>query len=244
MVIGTFVSMNAPAVVEMIGLAGFNTVCVDAEHAAYTMGDVEALIRAADVRGVDTVVRVPEVGIDISRVLDAGAAGVLVPRVESAAQAARAVSLARYPQEGSRGAGPGRATGYGAHLPETVTTANASVAVLAQVETSAGMTNAAEIATTPGIDAVFIGPGDLSVSLGLPMGSPEHHAAIARIVESLSGGGQRTGIFVADPADIATYRDLGVSVFLVQSDSMFLIAGAREAHSAALTATRDARAAT
>ncbi|MDN5854624.1 MAG: aldolase/citrate lyase family protein [Actinomycetia bacterium] len=225
--------MNAPAVVEMIGLAGFSTVCLDAEHAAFTIGDLEALLRAADVQGIDALVRVPETGIEISRVLDAGASGVLVPRVESADQAARAVSLARYPSEGSRGAGPGRVAGYGARLAETLGSANASVAVLAQVETRAGLERAAEIAATPGLDAVFVGPGDLSVSLGVPMGSLEHRAAVTRIIEAAADQAQRTGIFVSDPTEIGTYRDMGVSFFLVQSDSMFLLSAAREAHKVA-----------
>lgn len=235
---GTFVSVNAPAVVEMIGLAGFDLVCLDAEHAAYSLSELEAMVRAAELRGVDTLVRVPEVGVAISQVLDAGARGVLLPRVETPEQAAEAVGLARYPGEGQRGAGPGRASGYGAHLGRTLAESNAAVAVLAQVETRAGMDHAAEIAATPGLDGVFVGPGDLAVSLGVASGSAAHREAVERVIEVARGAGQRTGIFVADPRDIPAYRALGVTVFLVQSDSSFLLSRAREVHLAAAAACR------
>lgn len=231
---GTFVSVNAPAVVEMIGLAGFDSVCLDAEHAAYGLSELEQMVRAAELRGID-----PGQGARSRCRHLAGARrrGSRRPS-QSPEQAAEAVSLARYPGDGRRGAGPGRASGYGAHLGRTLSESNAAVAVLAQVETRAGLDRAAEIAATPGLDCVFVGPGDLAVSLGVAPGSPEHLEAVEQAIAAARRVGQRTGIFVADPGDIPAYCALGVTVFVVQSDSMFLLSRAGEIHRAAAAACR------
>lgn len=152
--------------------------CLDAEHSAFGVADLQGLIRAADVTGTPALVRVPELGQDIGRVLDWGAAGVVVPRIETVDQAREAVSRVRYPSVGGRGAGPGRATRYGANMGQYLATANDDVLLVLQIETAAGVADAEEIAAVEGIDVIFVGPGDLAVSLGTSPGSAQHTAAV------------------------------------------------------------------
>ena len=140
----------------------------------------------------------------IAAALDSGARGVLVPRVSTAAQAAAAVKAARYPPLGERGVGPGRAAGYGYRIPEYLAGANAEIVVAVQVETAEGLANVEAIAATEGVDVVFVGPGDLSVSIdaigpeqaptGLSQRDRDDHRRHA------SPHGKAAGIFCATPA--------------------------------------------
>jgi 2-keto-3-deoxy-L-rhamnonate aldolase RhmA len=228
-IIGTFAGINAPAAVEALGWAGFDAICIDAEHGALGIADIENLIRAADVTATPALVRVPELGPAVGRVLDAGAAGVLVPRVETGEQAAEAVRRVRYPPLGARGAGPGRSTRYGVSIGDYLAHANDDVLLAVQVETADGVHSVADIAGTPGVDVVFVGPGDLSVSLGTEPGSPSHAAAIDEILDAAGQAGTATGIFAGEPAAIERYAALGVRLFLLAADVVFLAQGAAAA---------------
>lgn len=234
-VLGTFAGVNAASAVETLGWAGFDAVCLDAEHGALGIADIENLVRAADATATPALVRVPELGPAIGRVLDAGAQGVVVPRVETAEQAAEAVRRVRYPPVGARGAGPGRATRYGGAIAEYLARANDEVLLVVQVETATGVRNAFDIAATPGVDVVFVGPGDLSVSLATAPGSDAHRAAIDAILGAADRAGATTGIFAADPAAVADHAARGVRFFLLAADVVFLAQGAA-------LAARDARA--
>lgn len=228
-VLGTFAGINSPGAVESLGWAGFDAICLDAEHGALGIADIENLVRAADVSGTPALVRVPELGSVIGRALDAGAEGVVVPRVETAEQAAEAVRRVRYPPAGARGAGPGRITRYGLAMGEYLARANDDVLLVVQVETAAGVHNAYDIAATPGIDVVFVGPGDLSVSLAAAPGSPAHAAAIAQILEAAERAGTTAGIFAADPATVEDHAAAGVRFFLLAADLVFLAKAASDA---------------
>lgn len=238
--VGTFVGLSSPSAVEILGWTGFDLLCLDAEHSAFGVTDLQEQIRAADVTGTPALVRIPELGQDLGRVLDWGAAGVVVPRVETAAQAREAVSRARYPSTGTRGAGPGRATRYGATMGQYLANANDHVLVVLQVETSAGVSNVDEIAAVEGVDVIFVGPGDLAVSLGTSPGSEVHTAAISTILTAAANRGVTTGIFCSSPEQVEKYTAEGVRLFLIGADVVFLAQGAAQTLQTARASIREA----
>jgi 4-hydroxy-2-oxoheptanedioate aldolase len=224
-IVGTFVSIGHPAIVEILGRSGFEAVCIDSEHAPFGAPGIEELIRAADIVGVPALVRVSGLGPEIGRALDSGAAGVLVPMVESAAQAASVVAAVRYPPAGVRGAGPGRATAWGIDFAGYLARADDEVAAIVQIETLAGVENVEAILAVPGLDMVFVGPGDLSVSLGVAGGSPEHTAAIRRVVDAAQAAGVPVGMFCMTPEAVAQWAALGATFFLLAGDLALLAQG-------------------
>lgn len=221
-VVGTFISISNPTVVEILGRCGFELVCIDSEHGAFGPVEVQELIRAAASVDTPALVRVSEIGPEIGRALDSGAVGVIVPRVETAEQAQAVVDAVRYPPTGSRGAGPGRATAYGLDFAGYLARADDEVAAIVQVETVAGVENVEAILAVPGIDMVFVGPGDLAVSLGFPGGSPEHTAAIRRIIDAARAASVPVGIFTLTVESMRNWVTLGVTFFLLSGDLAML----------------------
>src|SRR5262249_34709690 len=145
---------------------------------------VQALVGASSAAGTPALVRVADnATVEIAAALDAGAAGLIVPRVDSAAEAAAVVRASRYPPLGARGIGPGRAPGYGRSVPGYFEEANGAVAVGAQIESTAAVADAAQIAQVEGLDFVFVGPGDLAASMGVPFGDER----VAETVRSVLG---------------------------------------------------------
>jgi 4-hydroxy-2-oxoheptanedioate aldolase len=186
------------------------------------------MVRAADVHRVPAMVRVPGHGAEaIAAALHSGAQGVLVPRVSTAAQASMAVKASRYPPKGGRGVGPGRAAGYGYRIPEYLAGANDRIVVAVQVETAEGLANIEEIATVDGVDVIFVGPGDLSVSIDAigPIGADRLAEAIRRIIGVTIAHDKIAGIFCAKPDDVGQWAAIGASFFILASDTMFLGAG-------------------
>lgn len=224
-VVGTFAAIPHPVAIEVVAAAGIDFLCIDAEHAQIGRETIENLIRAADVHSVPAMVRVPgHAAESIASVLDAGAAGVLVPRVSTAAQAKAAVAATRYPPIGERGVGPGRAAGYGYRIPDYLRTANESLVLAIQIETAEGLDNVEEIASVEGIDVIFIGPGDLSVSIDAmgPAGAEKLEAAIHRIASASRQKGKPVGIFRPSSDDVGKWSKAGISFYIIASDTMFL----------------------
>lgn len=237
--IGTFAAIPHPVAIEVVAAAGPDFICIDAEHSQIGRELIENLIRAADVHRVPAMVRVPgHAPESIAGVLDAGAAGVLVPRVSTAAHAKAAVAATRYPPVGERGVGPGRAAGYGYRIPDYLKSANENLVLAIQIETAEGLANVEEIVAVEGIDVIFIGPGDLSVSINAlgPEGAAKLEAAILTITQAAIKAGKTVGIFRPSADDIAKWSQAGISFYLLASDTMFL--GASLA--AGITAARDA----
>jgi 2-keto-3-deoxy-L-rhamnonate aldolase RhmA len=231
--VGTFVSISAPDLVESMGQAGFDYLCLEGEHCAYGISQMEALIRAADIAGLPAVVRIAELGPDISRVLDLGAAGVMVPRIETVAEAREVVRRARYAPEGERGTGPGRATDYGAQILSYLANANKNILVIVQIETRKGLEAVEEITAVPGIDAVCVGPFDLSMAIGAPMGSPAHTEAVQQINNTAKRNGLAVVTVCLTSESIIAARNSGDNMVIFGSDRFFLIRGAQEAVAAA-----------
>jgi 2-keto-3-deoxy-L-rhamnonate aldolase RhmA len=168
--IGTYVGLADPAVVEVIGLAGFDAAFIDMEHTSFDVSQVDAMIRACDLTGITSIVRVPDNNPKtMLRVLDAGAQGIQVPHIADVNDALAAVKAVRYAPLGNRGmAGATRAARYGAvPLAEHMATSNAEVLLAVMVEDKGALGQLAEIASVPGVDLIAIGPGDLSAALGV-----------------------------------------------------------------------------
>jgi 4-hydroxy-2-oxoheptanedioate aldolase len=181
-----WLSTPSPLVAEVMARQGFHSVCLDMQHGLIDFSDCVPMLQAIGQTEAVPLVRVPshDPGM-MMKVLDAGAQGVIVPLVSTADEAARAVAACRYPPVGTRSFGPTRAAMVAG--PEYHLHANDSVLVLVMIETRAGLDNLEEIARTPGLDGIYIGPSDLSYALGLPPrldnDHPDHLAAVARIVE-------------------------------------------------------------
>lgn len=196
--LGMFIGLPSPALVEMCGHAGFDFVIIDNEHGPASIETTEHMLRAAKSAGILAVVRTVEA--DILRVLDIGASGIQVPQVESGEQARRIVAAAKYPPVGTRGAAfSTRAAGYGffggtAHAQAS----NEGIAVVVMAETRRAIESIDEIVGVPGVDAVFFGPNDLSFSMGHPaqMKHPEVVAAIENGVDRALAAGVAPGILV------------------------------------------------
>ncbi|MCX7306359.1 MAG: aldolase/citrate lyase family protein [Hyphomicrobiales bacterium] len=235
--VGTFAEIPHPVAIEVMAQAAPDFICIDWEHGQIARDQIENLVRACDVKGVPAMIRVPGHAPEaIAAALDSGAMGILIPRVSTAEQAAAAVKAARYPPAGERGVGPGRAGGYGYRIFDYLAEANDQVVVAVQVETAEGLANADAIAATEGVDVVFVGPGDLSVSLDAyrPDGARKLANAIDKIIAATLKRGKTAGIFCGKPDDVIRWTAKGSSFFILASDTMFLGA----ATEAALTQAR------
>ncbi len=234
---GGFVSFPDPGVAAIIGWAGFDLVFLDLEHGPFSQPAARGCVDALATTPAKTVIRVA--GNDstlIKLALDLGADGVLVPMVNDAADARAAVRACRYAPEGSRGLGAGHATRYGTNLQSYFAEANSRTAVIATIETAAGVENAAEIARVDGLDAIMVGTGDLSVDLGAPLDTldPRVTAAVAQVVEEGRKADVRIGTGCS-PARVAEIASTGISLFACFFDGEALGQGAAAAISAART---------
>jgi 4-hydroxy-2-oxoheptanedioate aldolase len=175
------------------------------------------------------LVRVPwNEPYEIMKALDAGAYGVIVPMVNSRAEAEQAVAACRYPPTGMRSFGPMRAALYGGR--GYAAEANGQIACIAMIETEEGLRHLDEIVTTPGLDAVYIGPADLALALGLPAvgdtDEPRHAAAVSRIADACRGAGIAVGIHTSSLAYAKRYLAAGFNLVTLGSDAGFMLRAA------------------
>ena len=231
LVVGTFLQTPHRVAGEFVGSLGFDAVCLEAEHSAYGAEHVQQVVAAVALTAARPLVRVADnEWARIAVALDAGAEGVIVPRVNSAEEARAVARAALYPPAGDRGIGPGRVTGFGLDAgPAYRARANERNLVGVQVETRAAVDRVDEIAAVDGIDMVFIGPSDLSSSLALEPGSPELDAVIARLIERSLAAGKLVGIFAGMPEAAARWAGEGVRLVLLASELVFLARGAAAA---------------
>ena len=228
--LATFVIVPRIEIVELAAAAGYDAVVLDQEHGPISIDSLPALIAAARGAGLACIVRVPECRAkQIESALDAGADGVLVPHVSSADAAAEAVGATRFAPEGRRGANPYvRAAGFSGD-PAFYGSSNARCACLAMVEGRAAVEALDEILATPGLDGIFVGPVDLSLSLGYH-GQPEHPAvveAVGDLVERGHDRGVATAVFAPTPAAARRWLDLGVRLVGLSVDTAAILAGFR-----------------
>ncbi len=165
--LGTFVSIASMENVEIMANAGLDFFIFDLEHSMIDLKDLLAMIAVTENKGAASIVRVPQIDSGLcKRVLDAGCQGIMFPMIENAEQARLAVEAVKYPPEGTRGVGIGRAQGYGDKFDEYVESANNKTCVILQIETVGGLDNLEEITSVPDIDVIFIGTADLKKRLG------------------------------------------------------------------------------
>jgi 2-keto-3-deoxy-L-rhamnonate aldolase RhmA len=207
--IGSWLQLADPALTEMMAGAGFDWLAVDLEHTTTTIAQAGELIRIGTLAGVPMLVRLS--GHDppqIKRVLDAGAQGIIAPMVTTSLQAEQIVEAASYPPSGTRGVGLARAQRYGTGFDEYLAGPGRDVAVIAQIEHIDGVKNLESIVEVDGVDGFFVGPYDLSGSLGHP-GDFEHPdvvAALAEIDRFVTEEGPVAGLHVVEP-DVEALRE-------------------------------------
>jgi len=200
--------------------------CVEGEHSALGRETVQALVGAASSGGIPVLVRVADnTTVEIAGALDAGAAGVIVPRVDSAVEAAGVVRAARFPPVGARGIGPGRATGYGRFVPEYFARATSEIAAGVQIESTAAVNDAAAIAQVEGLDFVFVGPGDLAASMGVPFGDERVAKNMLSVLAAARAAGRPAGVWAPTAAAARRWLDSGFQLVIVGSDLGFLADG-------------------
>ena len=213
-VFGPFMITADPAFVEAAGYAGYDFVLLDMEHGPGTFENLQNLIRAANVAGVCPVVRVPR-GTDIwiDQALDVGAGAVMIPQIDTAEQARAAVSAAKFSPIGTRGTCRFvRSAGFGAVPGSEYFSKAQDTVVILQAEGRKAVENLDEIMDVPGIDVIFVGPYDLSSSLG-HVGEIDHPEVIACIKEIIAKGkekGVKIGCFADTVEGGKKWRDLGV----------------------------------
>ncbi|UCD08576.1 MAG: hypothetical protein JSU79_09475 [Dehalococcoidales bacterium] len=216
--IGTYVSLTDPAVVEIIGLAGYDAAFIDMEHTAFDLSLVEQMVRACDLMGITSLVRVPDNNPKtILRVLESGAQGIQIPHIGGKEDAVSAVKAVRYAPLGERGMGGAtRAARYGSiTMVEHIATSNEEILLIVMVEDIAVVEQIEEIAAIDGIDLIAVGPTDLAQSLGLETTDPRYRQVIESISEKIRKVGKAKMAFPlnlsAFPLDATELKRLGVA---------------------------------
>jgi 2-dehydro-3-deoxyglucarate aldolase len=181
---GSWIQLGQAAIAEIMAAAGYDWIVVDLEHSVISLREAEEMIRIIRMSGVDPLIRLSKNDpVQIKRVMDAGAEGVIVPMVKTAAEIAEAVAAVRYPPFGTRGVGLARAQGYGTRFQEYRSWVATDSVIIAQIEHIEGVRNLGPILSTPGVAGFIVGPYDLSASLGVPgeFDHPDVRAALAEI---------------------------------------------------------------
>lgn len=200
--LGSWITLAHPSIAEIMAQAGFDWLAVDLEHSVISIRQAGDLIRVIDLCGVAPLVRLSANDhIQIKRVMDAGAHGIIVPMVNSVAEAERAVAAVRYPPQGNRGVGLARAQGYGNDFEVYKNWLSNDAVVIVQIEHIQAVENLAAILSVDGVDGFIVGPYDLSGSLGVP-GNFEHQLmqkAMATIRSVGGASGKASGIHIIEP---------------------------------------------
>lgn len=229
--IGCFMGLGSPNVAELLAHAGFDWLVIETEHNGLDSAEVEHMLMA--ISGTETVpiVRIPSSEpVFIQRALDMGALGIVVPLVRTADEARAIVRATRYPPLGSRSFGPLRASHYGRDNADYLARANDQMLVVLILETKEAVENLEEIIAVPGVDALYLGPFDLCLSLGLdPMRQPypEIEAIAMRAVTLCHQHGKAMGMGAGSPDDLLARRTQGVTMLGYGTDYSLLMNAAR-----------------
>ncbi len=228
---GTFAGLGSPVATELIARAGFDWLIIDLEHGAGTESDLLANLHAVGATSTAALVR-PQSGerLRIGRALDLGAHGIMVPRIDLPEQAREAVAWMRYPPDGSRGlALSTRGAGLGELGHTDIQAINRRILGIIQIESPSAVQHAAQIAAIDGVDVLFVGPTDLSHSLGVPgrFDDPIYLDALRHVATTAEAGGKAAGILLRDARALPRHRELGFRFIGLGSDGAFIIDGAR-----------------
>ncbi len=231
--IGTWVQTGSETASEILAYAGFDWVCVDLEHADVDWHTFANIVRAVKRCGGSAMARVTEnQTMAIRKALDCGAAGIIVPMVNNAEEAKRAVASAKFPPDGIRGFAFCHANEWGEEFDAYVAGANSEIRLIVMVETKAAVENIDEILDVPGVDGVFIGPYDLSGSYGIPgkTGDPIVTEALQKVAKACIAHGKLAGQHIVVPTEknVQTAIADGYRFIALGMDTVFLIRGAKE----------------
>ena len=219
--IGCWSALGSPITTEVLGLAGFDWILLDAEHAPNdVLSLIPQLMALKDSASAPVVRPAWKDTVANKRLLDAGFYNFLIPFVQSADEARAAIAATRYPPEGVRGVSVAQRSNRYGTVADYQTIVNDNIAVIVQIENAAGVAAAAEIAAVDGVDGLFIGPSDLAAALG-HLGNPSHpdvQAAMAHVVEAAAGAGKASGILAPAEADARRYLAMGITFVAVGSD--------------------------
>jgi 2-keto-3-deoxy-L-rhamnonate aldolase RhmA len=232
--IGSWLQINNATAAEVLARAGSDWIAVDIEHTDIDTGSLTGLLRGMYGRGAAPIARVTRNDVlEIRRALDVGAAGVLVPFINTAEQARQAVAAAKYPPLGVRGFSFSRANNWGADFQEDARTANENTAVVVMIESKDGAEHVEGIVAVDGVDAVFIGPYDLSGSYGIPgqTQQPVVRNACRRVIDAAHRAGKSVGVLLvrATPEAVQQAVDDGYTLLCLGLDTVFLYDGVRAA---------------
>ena len=229
--LGPMTSFASPAMVETLGWLGYDFVIIDCEHGVIDYETAEHMIRAAELSNTTPIIRIGmNLQQHIQRYLEAGAAGVMIPLVNTGAQAQAVVDSVKYPPVGKRGLFGGRGSMYGIQpIAEYVKQANEETFVCVQIETLEALEHQDEIIATPGVDCVFLGPGDLSSVLGVTgqMTHPKVVSTIEGLVRKIIAAGKIAGTMALDAQQVAHWHAQGVK-WIVGSTNRLFVAGVRK----------------
>ncbi len=228
--IGTFVKLADPTALEVLGLAGMDFAIIDTEHAPCDQMLLLDMIRAADSVGLPTIVRVPE-GVEphILKALDVGASGVQIPGLSTVEEIREAVSFTKYAPRGVRGLSfAQRSAGYGTKEKfQYMQDSNDGLINVVHIENKDAAARVEELCALEDIDVLFIGPMDISQSLGHP-GDPGHEdvqKVVHKVIDVCNSKGKSFGIFVGTPEAAQKYMELGASYIALASDLAFMRKG-------------------
>lgn len=230
--LGLWLSLANSYSAELLGDAGFDWLLIDGEHAPNDLQTIMQQLQALRFSESPVLVRPPvgEIWL-IKQLLDAGAQSLLIPMVESGAQAELLVKAVRYPPRGIRGVGAGaaRASHFG-YIGDYATTADAEILLMLQVESRAGIAAIDDIASIDGVDCVFIGPADLSADMGYlgDIFAPEVQTVIEDAIKRIRSHGKAVGVYMANPDYARRYMELGASFIAMGSDAQLLVSGSRQ----------------
>lgn len=218
---GTWLMSGAPSTAEALGHCGFDFLVVDMEHVPIEMSDLANILRAIETTPAQAIVRLAwNDQVLVKRAMDAGARTLMLPFIENADEARAAISYTRYPPDGVRGvAAVHRGSHYG-RVPDYLKRANDEVAVILQLETPGAVARLADIAAVPGVDALFVGPGDLSAAMGRigQIGDADVQAKIAEAASLARAAGTPIGIVGPNPDMVGRFIQFGYSFAAVASD--------------------------
>ena len=230
---GIFVELPTPAAVEIAGATGWDFVVIDCEHAPIAAASLPDYIRAAEAVSIPAIIRIPSNTAEwIQAALDAGASGLQIPQISSFEAARQAVEMARFHPIGKRGFNPFvRAARYSREEPTRfMERSNQEVALILQLESAAAVNAVNEIVKLPGIDAIFLGPYDLSQSLGEP-GDVNHPMVLEageRVLRAAAEAGLAPAVFVNTEKACAAWRQRGARWISYSTDSFLLAASMRK----------------
>ena len=232
-VVGSWISLPDTTVAEIMARSGFDFLTVDMEHSAITMSEAQELIRVISLCGVCPFVRLTSNdGALTKRVLDAGAVGIIVPMVNTAEEAEAAVGAARYPPVGHRSVGLARAQGYGPGFDAYFEDANADTLVIVQIEHATAVENVEQILSVAGIDAIMVGPYDLSASMGIPgqLDHPRVLDALSRVTTAARRHDVPAGFHVVwpSPEELVKRAREGFALIAYSVDILLLGEGCRQ----------------